>query len=202
MLALALANGFAVQSRADTPYWRLLAEHITVISNGSAKRCTRFAAQFVTFQRVLRELAGLDDDSPLTPVSIYVLSDSDARRVFLSEADKRQQDVRNMRIYSKYLPGPDIDIAAIVDVNGIDEPLQSVLLLYAEGFMTSGPTRQFPVWYQLGIANVTNGLLIRDDGSVLLNREVPFEPDVGKGTRVRYDLATLLGTTGRDLSNG
>jgi hypothetical protein len=199
---MVLANIVAPRAHADTAYWRLSTERITVISNGSAKRCERLAAQFLTFERVLRELAGLDEDSQLTPVSIYVLSEADARRVFLSEADKRQQDARNTRIYSKYFPGRDMNVAAIVDANGIDEPLQSVLLLYAGGLLTSGASRAFPLWYQIGVSNITNGLLIRDDGSVLLSRDGRFEPDAGTNGRVTYDLATLLATTGRDLSNG
>jgi hypothetical protein len=202
ILAMVLANLVAPRAHADTAYWRLSTDRITVISNGSAKRCERLATQFLTFERVLRELAGLDEDSQLTPVSIYSLSEADARRVFLSDADKRQQDARNTRIYSKYFPGRDVNVAAIVDANGIDEPLQSVLLLYAEGLLTSGATRAFPTWYQIGVYNITNGLLIRDDGSVLLSRDGRFEPDAGKNARVTYDLATLLATTGRDLSNG
>lgn len=204
MLATLLAGLVASTAHADTTYWRLSTERIAVVSNGSAKRCTRLAAQFMTFERVLRELAGLDEDSQLTPVTVYSLSEADADRVFLSEADKQQQSARRMRIYSKYLPGSDLNVAAIVDANsnGVDEPLQSVLLLYAQSLLMSGATRAYPLWYQLGVANVTNGLLIRDDGSVLLSRDGPFEPIVESSPRVKYDLATLLATTGRDLSNG
>ena len=202
VLAMVLASLVAPRAHADTIYWRLSTDRITVVSNGSAKRCGRIAAQFLSFELVLRELAGLDEDSQLTPVTIYSLSEDDARRVFLSEADKRQEDARRMRIYSKYLPGRDLNVVAIVDVNGIDEPLQSVLLLYAESILTSGATRAYPLWYQIGVSNITNGILIRDDGSVLLSRDGPFEPDAGKNARVKYDLATLLATAGRDLSNG
>jgi len=201
-LAMVLASLATARAYADTVYWRLSADRITVVSNGSAKRCGRIAAQFQTFERVLRTLAGLDEDSQFTPVTIYSLSEDDARRVFLSEADKRQEDTRRMRIYSKYLPGRDLNVVAIVDVNGIEEPLQSVLLLYAQSILTSGATRASPLWYQIGVSNITNGILIRDDGTVLLSRDGPFEPDTGKNGRVKYDLATLLTTTGRDLSNG
>jgi hypothetical protein len=202
VLTMLLASVVGQQAQAETIYWQLTTERITVISNGSAKRCGRIVAQFMTFERVLREFAGLDEDSQLTPVRIYSLSEDDARRVFLSEADKRQEDAQRMRIYSKYLPGPDLNVAVIVDVNGVDEPLQSVLLLYAESILTSGATRGYPLWYQIGVSNITNGLLIKDDGSVLLSREGPFEPDIGTSGRVKYDLATLLTTTARDLSNG
>ena len=202
LAAVVLMGLLAPGARADTVYWRLSGERITVVSNGSAKRCTRIAMQFVTFERVLRELAGIDEDSQLPPLTVYVLSQSDADRVFLSAADRAQQDSRRMRIYSKYLPGLERNVAAIVDANGIDEPLQSVLLLYAQSLMTSGAMHVYPLWYQIGVANVTNGVLIRDDGSVLLSREGPFEPDVGKNVRVKYELATLLATTARDLANG
>lgn len=197
-----MASLVGPRAHADTSYWQLTTERITVVSNGSAKRCGRIASQFTAFERVLRELAGLDEDSQLIPVRIYSLSEDDARRVFLSEADKHQEDARRMRIYSKYLPGSDFNVAAIVDANGIEEPLQSVLLLYAESILTSGATRGYPLWYQIGVSNITNGLLIKDDGSVLLSREGLFEPDTGKAGRIQYDLATLLITTGRDLSNG
>lgn len=201
---LLLAGLAAPRAHADTIYWRLSTDRITVVANGSAKRCTRIAAQFMTFERVLRDLAALDEDSRLRPVTVYSLSETDADRVFLSEADKRQQNARRMRIYSKYLPGPDLNVAAIVDANGgsIDEPLQSVLLIYAESLLTSGAMRAYPLWYQIGVPNVINGLLIRDDGSVLLSREGPFEPDVEKSARVKYDLARLLATSGTDLANG
>ncbi len=203
MCALAILLCATLCSRsvhADTPYFRLTTDHITVISNGSEKRSARLARQFLTLERVLRDLAGLDEDSQIRPLAIYCLSETDARRVFLSEADKRQERARDMRIFSKYLPGPDTNIAAIVDAGGIEDALQSVLLLYAQSTLVGGQTRAFPPWYQMGVANTLNGLLIRDDGSVLLNRDGPFEPDVTKSTHVKYDLATLLSTTGSDLS--
>jgi hypothetical protein len=202
ILAVLLAGLVVPRAHADTTYWRLSTDRVTVVSNGSAKRCQRLAAQFLSFERVLRGLAGLDEDSQLTPIAVYSLSEADAERVFLSAADRQQQDARRIRIYSKYLPGRDLNVAAIVDVNGVDEPLQSVLLLYAESLLMSGANRANPLWFQIGVANITNGLLIRDDGSVLLSREGSFEPDVEKNARVKYDLATLLTTTGRDLSAG
>lgn len=204
VLATLMAGLVAPGAKADTIYWRLATDRIEVVSNGSAKRCTKLAAQYMSFQRVLRELSGLDEDSQLRPLTVYALSDADADRVFLSDADRRQQSARRMRIYSKYLPGSDLDVVAVVDANGagIDEPLQSVMLLYAQSLLMSGATRAYPFWYQVGVSNVTNGLLIRDDGSVLLSRDGPFEPDVEKSGHIKYDLATLLATTGRDLSNG
>src|SRR5262249_26277856 len=94
--------------------------------------------------------------------------------------------------------------AAVVDVGGIYDPLQSVLLLYAEGVLTQGPTMHDPPWYQLGIANLLNGLIIRSDGSILLNRNMPFEPvDNGKrAPQVTYDLARVLQAGAADLNGG
>jgi hypothetical protein len=70
--------------------------------------------------------------------------------------------------------------------------------------LTSGPTLRHPPWYQLGVANLLNGLIIRDDGSVLLNRNSPFEPVVNgdRHARVHYDLEKLLQTGASDLAAG
>lgn len=198
----ALSIGLAQAVEADTPYWQLTTESVTVISNSGAKRCERLASQFLTFQRLLRDLAGLDDDVAFRPVTLYSLSDGDASQVFLSEADRRQQNAQRVRIYSKYLPGMDRDVAAIVDTGNGDDPLQSVLLLYARSVLMAGPTRGFPPWYVIGISDVTNGVLIRDDESVLLSRDGPFEPVVAKQVRTKYDLAALLSATYKDLSSG
>src|SRR5262249_36537561 len=121
----------------------------------------------------------------------------------LTAADRSRQSADGMRIESKFLPGPDSDIAAVIDYSQIDEPLQSIYLLYAQSELTAGPSRQFPPWYTLGIAYLTNGLLVREDGSALFNRELPFQPDVkGKHPQIRYDLTRLLQTTPGDLVAG
>ena len=187
---------------ADTPYWRLSTDGLTVISNGSAKRCEKLASQFLVFQQFLRDLAQLDQDSSFAPLTVYSLSNSDASQVFLTEADKKQQAAQNMRIYSKYLPGSDTNIAAIVDIGGSDEPLQSVLLIYARSVLQTGPGRGFPAWYVIGVSDITNGLVIRDDGSTLLSREASFKPVVDKSVRAKYDLAALLSATYKDLAGG
>lgn len=203
-LAALLANVVPSLAHADTVYWRLSTERVTVVAHASAKRCARIAAQFMVFERVLRDLAALDEDSQLRPVTIYSLSEADADRVLVSEADRRKERDQRMRVYSKYLPGRELNLAAMVDAEGdsIDQPLQSVLLLYAESLLTSGAMRAYPPWYQIGVSNVTNGIVIRDDGTVLLSREGSFEPNVEKYGHVKYDLARLLTTTGRDLSSG
>jgi hypothetical protein len=195
--------GLSIQrsAQADPGYWRVSTDRLTVISDTSGRRCTKVAAQFLAFERVLRDVAGLDEDGRFLPLTVYVLSDWDSRRVFLTDADKHQEAVRNMRIYSKYLPGRDFNVAAVVDTGSIEEPLQSVLLLYAQSLLTSGSMRALP-WYVIGVYNIFNGVLIRDDGSMLLSRDGPFEPDMEKSAHLKYDLATLLATTPGDLTNG
>ena len=202
LTALALLSfGFRV-AHADTAYWRLSTGDLTVISNGSAKRCERLAAQFLVFQRLVRDLAQMDEDSALAPLTVYSLSDNDARQYFLTDAEKKQQNEKNVRFFSKFLPGQDMNIAAIVDEGGSDEPLQSVLLIYFRDVLQTGPARGFPLWYVIGVSDVTNGLVIRDDGSILLSRESSFTPVVDKTVRTKYDLFSLLSATPRDLAGG
>jgi hypothetical protein len=189
-------------AHAETSYWRLTTDRITVVSNGSARRCNKLATQFIAFERLLRDLADFDADFEFPPLAVYSLSEADARRVFLSADDKREQSASDMRIFSKYLPGRDVNVAAIVDIDGGDQALQSLLLLYAQSMVASGPTRVFPVWYQIGVPNITNGLIIRDDGSVLLSRNIPFEPIADKRARTTYNLAALLATTGQEFASG
>jgi hypothetical protein len=198
LISIVLSHG----ATADTSYWRTSTNGLTVISNGSAKRCEKLAFQFLVFQQYLRDLTQLDQDSSFPPLTVYSLSDSDAHQVFLTEADKKQQTAKNMRIYSKYLPGSDTNIAAIVDIGGSDEPLQSVLLIYARSVLQTGPGRGFPAWYVTGVSDITNGLLIRDDGSILLSREASFKPVVDKTVRTKYDLGTLLAATYKDVASG
>ena len=188
---------------AETAYWRVATDRLTVVANSSGERCSRLATQFIIFERALRELANLDADYQLPAITVYSLSQKDADRVLLSDADRKREATTRWRTYSKFLPGPDFNIAAIVDLaSGSDDPLQSVLLLYAEDILVRGPTRNDSPWYQLGVANLMNGVIIRTDGSVLLNRNLPFEPvgnDKG-GAHEQYDLPRLLGTRGSDLN--
>jgi hypothetical protein len=186
---------------AETTYWRVTMDRVTVVADGSSDRCARIAKQLVTFESLLNELAGWSADYQLPPIALYSLSQQDARRVLLSDEDRRRQVSANMQIFSKFLPGPDFNIAAIVDV-GSDEPLQSVLLLYAESALISGPTKRDPPWFLFGVANLVNGLVIRNDGSVLLNRNLPFEPvnDKNAAAHEGYDLLKLLETRAADLN--
>jgi len=155
------------------------------------------------FEQLVGEYAQWEPGFQPPPIIAYSLSDADARRALLSDTDRRDQSRKNMTIYSKYLPGPDFNIVAVVDVGG-DDPIQSVLLLYAEGLIQGGPTRTHPVWYQIGVPNIFNGLLIRDDGSMILSRFVPFEPVVekGKGSQIKYGLKELLDITPQQFASG
>jgi hypothetical protein len=202
LTALLLAGAICASPvHAETQYWRVTVDHMTVISDGSAKRCTRLGAQFLAFERLLRELANLDDDFNFRPLTVYGLSDTDARRVMLSDADRQLERSHNARLSSKYLPGRESNFAIMIDDGG-DEPLQAVLLLYAQDILLHGPARTFPAWYQVGVANITNGVMVREDGSMLLNRDGPFEPQVDKTVRTKYDLTTLLATKGNELASG
>ena len=189
---------------AETTYWRVTIDRVTVVSDASAQRCTRLATQFLAFENILRQLADWSPDFAPPPLAVYSISQQDAPRVLLSNSERQQQRSSGYRIYSKYLPGRDFNITAIVDESGSDDPLQSVLLLYAEGMLTTGPTQHHPPWFQLGLANLLNGLIIRGDGSVLLNRALPFEPspDGPRRPQVHYDLEKLLSIRPADINAG
>jgi hypothetical protein len=202
-LFIFLVVGCGGIARADTTYWRVTMDRVTVVADGSAQRCTKLATQFLVFESVLRQLAGWGSDFVLPPVALYSLSQQDAQRVLLSDGERQRQRATGYMIYSKFLPGRDFNINAIVDAGGSDDPLQSVLLLYAEGMLTSGPTQRHPPWYQLGVANLLNGLMIRSDGSVLLNRSLPFQPSDGDHrVQAHYDLEKLLGLSLAEFNAG
>jgi hypothetical protein len=192
ILALTFAGAPFAHADEETPYWRLDAGRLTVISNSSAQRCQRLAASVMRFEQVLFELAGWEPDLALAPLHFYSLDRGDSRTVLLTDAE-RQQKSNNIVIHSKWMPGAEFDIAAIVDIGG-DEPLQSVLFMYGQGQLAQGPTRTYPAWYQLGVASLLNGVVIKPDGTVLLNRSLTFEAVVEKGPRPasRFDLAKLL----------
>jgi hypothetical protein len=181
-------------------YWRVSVDQITVIAVGGSGKCQKVASQFATLDRMLHELADLDTDVRFPPLTVYVLSDSDAQRVLLTKSERQQEAAQSRLVYSKFLPGRDFNIAALVDDGDIEEPLESVMLLYAQALLTGGPTRAYPPWYTLGIAYLTDGAIIRDDGSVLLSRNAPFQPDTTPGTHSNYDLSSLLSATASDLA--
>jgi len=90
----------------------------------------------------------------------------------------------------------------VVDDGDTDQSVQGVLLLYAQTLLGNGPMRVQPPWYQLGVANLFNGVTVLGDGSVQLARSGQFEPDTKGGTRTRFDLETLLATRANDLGQG
>jgi hypothetical protein len=191
--AAAMSWSSPTSGDSATPYWRLSSGRLTVISNSSAQRCQRLAASVMRFEQVLFELAGWEPDFTLAPLHFYSLDRGDARTVLLTESEREKKN-NSIVIHSKWLPGAEFDIAAIVDIGG-DEPLQSVLFMYGQGQLAQGPTRTYPAWYQLGVASLLNGLVIKPDGTVLLNRNLSYEAVVERGQRsaARIDLATLLG---------
>ena len=190
----ASALTWPVQTAAESAaqYWRLSSGRLTVISNSSAQRCQRLAASVVRFDQLLFELAGWEPDVALPPLQFYSLDRAAAKAVLLTESERDKKN-HSVVIHSKWLPGAEFDIAAIVDIGG-DEPLQSVLFMYGQGQLAQGPTRTYPAWYQLGVASLLNGVVIKPDGTVLLKRTLTFEAVVEKGARSasRFDLTKLL----------
>ena len=193
IFAAAMTWSQSASGDSATPYWRLSSGRLTVISNSSGQRCQRLAASVVRFEQVLIELAGWEPDFTLAPLRFYSLARGDARTVLLTESEREKKN-NSIVIHSKWLPGAEFDIAAIVDIGG-DEPLQSVLFMYGQGQLAQGPTRTYPAWYQLGVAGLLNGLVIKPDGTVLLKRNLAYEAVVEREQRsaARVDLAKLLG---------
>ena len=196
ILALSLACP-GIATAADTPYFMITTDRIAVVTNSSAKRCSRVAFQFIRFESVFRYLAGWDSDIELRPLKVFLLADKDAKQVFLTEDDRNREKTTDMFIYSKFLPGREFNIAAMVDHDSYDDPMQSLFLTYAQSALAAGPTHQHPAWYLLGVSNLLNGLVIREDGSAILNRNLPFAPDLAdaSGTHAKFDLPTLIATT-------
>jgi hypothetical protein len=195
LLALGLAATFSIhvdRAEAAAPYWRCEQDRVTVVSNSSAARCESLLRATLRYEQVLAELARWEAGMTINPLRLYSLTRTDARDVMYTE---EEQDARvRAGIRSKYMPGAKFNIATIVDVDG-DEPLQSVLFLYGQSLLATGPMRKYPAWYRLGVANLLNGLTIRPDGTVLLNRNPQFAAVVRESDRPRrrFDLPALLG---------
>jgi len=194
LLALALAATVSIhadRAAAAAPYWRCEVERVTVVSNSSAARCESLLRATLRYEQVLAELVRWEAGMSINPLRLYSLTRADARDVMYTE---EEQDARvRAGIRSKYMPGAEFNIATIVDMDG-DEPLQSVLFLYGQSLLASGPMRKYPAWYRLGVANLLNGLTIRPDGTVLLNRNPQFAAVVRESDRAheRFDLPALL----------
>lgn len=194
LLALGLTATFSMHAgrvEAAATYWRCGQDRVTVISNSSAVRCETLLRATLRYEQVLAELVRWQADMTINPLQLYSLTRADARAVMYTESE---QDARTRSgIRSKYVPGAQFNLATIVDVDG-EEPLQSVLFLYGQSLLASGPMKKYPAWYRLGVANLLNGLTIRPDGSVQLNRNPQFAAVVRESDRARrrFDLPELL----------
>jgi hypothetical protein len=180
-------------AEAASPYWKCSLDRLTVITNGSAARCERLIRTTARYEQLLIELTGWESDTTMRPLTLYSLTRPDARQRMFTEKQLAEQTRTRRNTYSKYMPGPELNIAAIIDEGG-DESLQSVLFIYGQALLTEGPTRSYPLWYQLGVANLLNGALVRPDGTVLLNRKQTFAAQVQDNQRAsqRLDLPALL----------
>lgn len=186
---------------AAPAYWRCGMDRIVVVTNSSAARCERLIRAVVRYEEILVELAGLEVDSALPPFTLYSVTREDAKRFMFTEEQLEEQRRTRILTYSKYLPGADDNAAAFVDEAG-DESFQSILFLYGQGMLAYGPARSYPAWYQLGIANLLNGLVIKPDGTVLLNRNPMFAATTERGQRAtqRLNLSQLLTASPRDFT--
>jgi hypothetical protein len=196
LLGLGLAATFLIhagRAEAAGSYWKCELDRVTVISNGSAERCELLLRATLRYEQLLAELAGWQSDDSMLPLRLYSLRRADAREVMYTEKELDVQARTRSMIRSKYLPAAEFNVATIVDVNG-DEPLRSALFMYGQSLLSSGPLRPYPAWYRLGVANLLNGLRIRPDGAVLLNRNPQFAAVVGAHERAtrRLDLPALL----------
>jgi hypothetical protein len=193
LLAWGLATLLSHPGRAEAagPYWRCERDRVTVISNSSAARCEFLLRATVRYEQLLTDLVRWEAEATFKPLRLYSLTRADAREVMYTEKESDERTFPGIR--SKYLPDSESNVAAIVAVDG-DEPLQSVLFLYGQSLLANGPTRSYPAWYRLGIANLLNGLEIRPDGAVLLNRNPRFAAVAGSNERAgeRLDLPALL----------
>jgi hypothetical protein len=201
VLAIAACLTTPGGAQAATPYWRCSLDRLTVITNGSAARCERLIRTTVRYEQLLVELTGGDSETSMPPLTLYSLTRADAKQRMFTEPQLAEQTRTRRYTTSKYLPGPDVNIAAIIDEAG-DESLQSALFIYGQSFLASGSARAYPLWFQVGVANVLNGAVVRPDGTVLLNRKETFAAVVADNQRAsrRLDLPALLAAQSQGLS--
>lgn len=192
-LGLSVLLLHASSAAATGSYWQCEQDRVMVISNSSAARCELLLRATLRYDQLLAELAGWKSDEAMLPLRLYSLTRSDARAVMYNRKELDEQARTRSVIRSKYLPAAEFNVAAIVDVDG-DEPLRSVLFMYGQSLLSNGKSRAYPAWYRLGVANLLNGLTIRPDGAVVLNRNPRFAAVVGEYERVteRLDLPELL----------
>jgi hypothetical protein len=184
------------RTEAADQYWRCELARVAVISNSSPTRCELLLRATVRYEQLLSELIGMQLDESITPLRLYSLTRADAREYMFTEKELSDQVRTRQAIHSRSMPGLELNVLSIVDLGG-DGPLQSALNLYSQMLMSSGPTRSYPAWYQLGVATLLNGLMIRPDGMVILSRNPAFLAVVDDSHKrasadARVDLPALL----------
>lgn len=202
LLLIAASLATSNHAEAATAYWRCSLDRLTVITNGSAARCERLIRTTLRYEQLLIELTGWDRETTMRPLTLYSLTRPDAKQRMFTQNQLAEQARTRGNTTSKYLPGADLNIGAIIDEGG-DDSLQSMLFIYGQALLTEGPTRSYPLWFQLGVANLLNGALVRPDGTVLLNRKQTFAAVVEDGQRAsgHLDLTALLNAEPKGLSH-
>ena len=115
MLSIAACLTTTRGAEAATPYWRCSLDRLTVITNGSAARCERLIRTTVRYEQLLVELTGGDPETSMPPLTLYSLTRADAKQRMFTERQLAEQTRTRRYTTSKYLPGPDVNIAAIID---------------------------------------------------------------------------------------
>lgn len=186
---------------AENLYWKCGKDRVSVVANGGAQRCERLLGTFIRYEEILLDLAGLESGTSLPPLALYQLTRDDAQRYMFSEAERKEQRRTRYITYSKYRPRSDGVVAIALD-DGSDEPIQSLLFLHGQLLLSYGVARSYPIWYQLGVAALLNGVVIKPDGTALLSRKpmfaARFETDEKQAERM--DLRALLETGPSKLS--
>jgi hypothetical protein len=197
-LALAVAAISLIATgrvEAAAQYWRCELGRVSVVSNSSATRCELLLRATLRYEQLLSELVGMQLDESLTPLRLYSLTRADAREYMFTQKELDEEVRTRQAIHSRSMPGLELNVLSIVDLGG-DEPLQSALNLYSQMLMSSGPTRSYPAWYQLGVVTLLNGVMIRPDGMVILSRNPAFLAVVDDHKRAsadaRVDLPAML----------
>jgi hypothetical protein len=186
---------------AAEAYWRCAVGRVVVVTNSSGARCERLLRAALRYEQVLMDFTGLEADTALPPLTLYSLTRDDAKRLIFKPEELEEQKRSRSYTHSKYMPSADDVVAVVVDQPG-DEPLQSALFMYGQGMLSYQAARSYPAWYQLGIANLLNGLIMKPDGTVLLNRNPMFMAAVENGKRPteRLDLPKLLDAVPQNLA--
>lgn len=183
----------ASPASAEASYWKCSSDHLTVIAHSAPARCERLLGEWLRYEEVFVDLAGLEPDSALPAVTLYYLHRDDAKRYMFTEEELQEQRRARSSMHSRYFYGDEANFAVAMDQGG-DEPLQSLLFLHGQQVLTYRAARSYPLWYQLGIASLLNGLVIKPDGTVVLNRKPLFNAKLesGEANADRIDVSQLL----------